>query len=827
MFQRKPVLVLALAAGLLLAVVAYGGEYTGIAALKSYKHSGNAIDFVCISERNEDVFVRIDICTADMLRVRYGSSQIQPRQENVVVKGDWDRVDFRLSEQKGRILIETGRLRLSVEKRPFRLAIYDKDGNVILRESPAGMRRTKAKVSAFMRLDSSEHFFGFGAAAGIGGRMGFEGQFFNRLDKRNQKINIVGRRVAFFMSTKGYGIFLNSLYPYNSIFRMGSDRGDVYSFETNDKQLDYYFLYGPGFKHILGRYTELTGRTPLIPKWGFGTRQAGYWDQGQVEIYAAEYRKRKIPCDVIHVDSTWLDKGAKYEGRGIKPYKKGNRGYVDFKWDNRQFPEPADMISKLAEAGFKFTLWETALVNPNVGEFYDKAQRQGYFVKDKDGSTCLVRYGKRGQTAVPDFSNPAAAKWWKQQHKPLVDIGVKSFKLDHTGDLGTATQAVFYNGWNLQQMRLLHRLLNLKTVFEAVAQYTKGRGMIWSSIASAGTQRYPITWCGDYRLTFEGLQEVIKSMQNMGLSGFGYYAPDIAAKRNIKDGHLYVRWAQFGLMNPVCQSWTVLPWDFGPEVESSYRYYAGLHYRLVPYIYSCARIANQTGVPICRAMVLEFQDDPKVYEQDLQYFFGPALLVAPVCTEQDTRRIYLPAGRWFDYNTGEVFAGPKTIQYHSPLERIPIFVKAGAIIPMAPEMNYVGERPTDPLTLDVYPAGTTSFTLYEDDGTSYEYEKGSFALTVFASSQAGDGITIDIGKSKGRFEVPDRSYVLKINGVCAAVKVEADDKPLEQYSSKGQFDTAETGWRYEPSRRILWVKLPAVASKDGVRLWLEGCRVLE
>ncbi len=177
--------------------------------------------------------------------------------------------------------------------------------------------------------------------------------------------------------------------------------------------------------------------------------------------------------------------------------------------------------------------------------------------------------------------------------------------------------------------------------------------------------------------------------------------------------------------------------------------------------------------------------------------------------------------------TAERYEGPKTIEYHAPLERIPIFVKAGAIIPMAPEMNYVGERPTDPLTLDIYPAGASSFTLYEDDGVSYEYEKGSFALTVFACSEGEDGITIDIGKSEGRYEVPDRSYVLKINGVCAAVKVKADDKKLRQYSIGDKFDTGKTGWWYDSSRRILWVKPGLVAAKKGAEVWLEGCRVVE
>jgi len=628
MFRVKSMVISALFVVTLVVFAAYGEEYEGIQSLTSYKQGAMAVDFNCMSDKGKQVFVKINVCAPDMFRVRCSVSEIVPREEHVVVKDNWDNVDLTVSEQPGWILIETQRLKLKVKKEPFRLVVYDKQGNVILEESPVGMRRDRGRVYASMRLGSDEHFFGFGAAAGIGGRDGFEGQFFNLLDKRKQKIDIVGRRVAFFMSTNGYGIFLNSIHPYNSTFRMGCEVSDIYSFETRDPQLDYYFIYGPGFKHILGRYTELTGRTPLIPKWGFGTRQAGYWDQKQIEEYSRMYRDKDIPCDVFHVDSSWLNKGSEYlgQGFGLEPYPRNPRGYVDFKWDDRQFPDPKAMISKLAGQGFKFSVWETALVNPDVGEFYDYAAERGYFVKNRDGSICLVSYGKRGMTAVPDFSNPDAAQWWKQGHKPLVDIGVKSFKLDHTGDLGTARRAVFYNGRNLDQMRILHRLLNLKTTFEAVKDYTGARGMIWSSIVTAGTQRYPVTWCG----AFEALQEVIKSMQNMGLSGFGYYAPDIPAKRDIKDSHLYTRWAQFGLLNPVCQSWTVLPWDLGTETEDNYRFYAKLHYRLLPFIYSYAWVANQTGVPISRAMVLECQNDPQVYDKNLQYFLGRELLIAPI-----------------------------------------------------------------------------------------------------------------------------------------------------------------------------------------------------
>ncbi len=828
MCRIKATVMFALFAGFLAVSAAHAEEYEGIRNLLSYKQEGMAVDFVCMSDKGQQVFVKIDICTPDMLRLRCSSSAIVPREEYVVIKNDWGNVEFTLSEKNEQVVLETGSLKVTVSKAPFRLAIYDKAGNVILRESNEGMRSDKQQTCAFMRMGADEHFFGFGAAAGIGGRTGFEGQFFNRLDKRGQKIDIVGRRVAFFMSTAGYGIFLNSIYPYNSTFRMGCEQPDVFSFESNDKQLDYYFIYGPSFKDILGRYTELTGRTPLIPRWGFGTRQAGYWDQNQIESYARQYREKDIPCDVIHLDSNWLDKGAEYKGKGIEPYSKGNRGYVDFKWDNRQFPDAAGMIERLAKDGFKFSVWETALVNPDVGEFYDYAAKQDFFVRDEKGSICLVSYGKRGETAVPDFSNPQAAQWWKEQHKPLVDIGVKSFKLDHTGDLGTGTNAIFHNGRNLEQMRTLHRLLNLKTVFEAVADYTKGRGMIWSSIVTAGTQRYPVTWCGDYRLTFEGLQEVVKSMQNMGLSGFGYYAPDVPAKRDIEDGHLYIRWAQFGLLNPVCQSWTVLPWNFGPEVEQSYRYYARLHYQLLPYIYSYARTANQTGVPIARAMVLEYQNDPQVYDKELQYFLGREMLIAPICTDSNSREVYLPAGQWIDYATGTKYQGPENIVYNAPLDRIPIFVKSGAIIPTGAVMNYVGEKPIDSLTLDIYPAGTSSFTLYEDDDQSYDYQNGVFALTSFVCVQADDGIIIDIGRRRGEYkDSPGKTYSLKINRVSIPEKIEKEGTPMKQYPAAGELENNTTGWWYDPSRHIVLIKLGIVSAEQGTKVYLEGSKPVE
>lgn len=822
MDRIKSVITFALFVGVLSAFAAYGQGYESIQTLASYRQNGSAVDFECVSDTGRKIFVKINVCTPDMFRVRISTSQIKDRQEHVVVKNNWPSVDVTVSELPDSVVLKTQKLKLKAEKEPFRLAVYDHQDNLILQEGPPGTRYDKTSFYASMKFSQNEHCFGFGAGEGVGGRSGFEDEFFNRLDKRGQKIGIRGRRVGFFMSTNGYGIFLNSRHPYNSTFRMGSYDPHSYSFETADSQLDYYFIYGPAFKHILGQYTQLTGRAPLIPKWGFGIRQAGYWDQKQVLEYTKSYRDKDIPCDLFHIDSGWVDKGSDYQGHGIC-YGNNPGGYCDFKWDSRQFPNPETMISEISRQGFKFSLWETALVNPNVGEFYRYGAEHDYFLKNPDGSVCLVPYGTRGPVAVPDFTNPQTGRWWKKQHKPLIDIGVDAFKLDISGDLRTAQDAIFYDGRSLDQGRILHRILNLKTAFEAVADYTKTRGIIFSSIATAGTQRYPVHWSGDYKLTFEALAEMVKSAQNMGLSGFAYYSPDIPAARGIKDPILYTRWAQFGLLNALCQNWYVLPWQLGPRAEDNFRFYAKLHYRLLPYIYSYAHLANQTGVPIVRAMVLEYQNDPHVYDKDLQYFLGRELLIAPVCTESDTREIYLPAGRWIDYATGQKYQGPKNIIYQAPLDRIPIFVKAGAIIPMAPVMSYVDEKPTNPLTLDIYPLGTSSFTLYEDDGTTYDYQKGIFAMTTFVCVEAEDGIIIDIGPRRGKYKVnPSKAYVLKINNLCIPDSVEIAAKKIKKYSSSRNFEINPTGWLYDSAKQVVLVKVGNVVTHEGQRVYIKG-----
>jgi len=234
-------------------------------------------------------------------------------------------------------------------------------------------------------------------------------------------------------------------------------------------------------------------------------------------------------------------------------------------------------------------------------------------------------------------------------------------------------------------------------------------------------------------------------------------------------------------------------------------------------------------MPIVRAMVLEFQDDPAIYDKDFQYMFGEELLVAPAFdNEETTKDVYLPRGKWLDYWTGESYKGPQNISYRAALDKLPLFVKAGAIIPMQPDMNYVGEKPVDPLTLDIYPFETSSFTLYEDDGETEDYKKGDFALTTFVCIEREDGVIIDIGESKGQCEgkLKSRGYVLKVNQVSAPDRVIADGRTLKQCTSHSQFEKKRIGWYYDNTKRILRVKLSAVNANDRARIHIEGAKVI-
>lgn len=766
--------------------------------LKSFNVDDRWVRLECETNTGKTAIIRLEFCTPQL--VHYSISPLRFKSNKldfIPLRKKWFSARISTEETTDQLLIETTNLSVRIDKTPFTVSFYDKQGVLITREEPldvmvTGFYNVKplgfwtrgdkvTAVSDTFLLFPDEHFYGFG-------------EKFTPLDKRGQEIvcwnsdawGVMTERsyknVPFFMSTRGYGIFVNS--SCKTIFRMGSHSNVSYSFEVLDSILDFYFIYGPSLKDILVRYTDLTGRSSVPPKWSFGLWMSGgfldvYKTRDAVEKLCEQLRRRKIPCDVIHIDPFWMKEGT----------------WCCFEWDEEAFPNPREMIENLKAKGFKISIWE----NPYVAigtKMFEEGRQGGYFLKTRSGALYLIDpwYGTNPM-AIVDFTNPKAVEWYKKKHKNLFEMGVDVMKTDFGEEI--PEDAVFFNGETGSKMHNVYSLLYNKAVFEATEEYTGRGGLVWSRSGYAGSQRYPTCWAGDPACTFPSMASVLRGGLSLAMSGFAFWSHDIGGfgtpQKEKPAPELFVRWSQFGLFSPHSRCHGVklhAPWDFGEKVLKIFRTYVKLRYRLLPYIYSYAHIASKTGLPIMRPLVLEYQDDPNTYDKDLEYLFGRELLVAPVFNEDGRRSIYLPKDRWVDYWTGKEYDGSTTLDYKATLEVLPLFVKADSIIPMGPETEFIEEKPLDIITLDVYLYDKANFELHDDD-----------ELVEIEAIKKGEGILLSISESQ-------RTWIVKLNKTNAPLVAKVNDKELKKCFSKKEFEREQEGW-WAGTQETVYVKVKA------------------
>jgi alpha-D-xyloside xylohydrolase len=509
------------------------------------------------------------------------------------------------------------------------------------------------------------------------------------------------------------------------------------------------------------------------PKWSFGfwVSRAGYRSREEVETVVREMRQRDLPCDVLSLDPWWMGEGP----------------WSTYEWDTGAFPQPAEMVRGLREQGVRTCLW----INPYLPAgtpAHTEAQANRFLVARPDGSVSPVIEAFAGQDlAAIDFTNPGARAWFQEKLRALLDMGVAVFKTDFGEQ--APVDAVYHDGRSGLEMHNLYPLLYNRTVFELTQAYF-GRGFTWGRSAYAGSQRYPVQWGGDSYSSLDQMACQIRALLGYGLSGVPFCSHDVGGfdyppqafdhserssawflEEGVLDPLVYTRWLQFGVFSSHVRAHGKQPrepYAYGPQVEGIARRYLKLRYRLLPYIYSQAVQSAQTGLPMARAMALEFQDDPTTHPLDLQYLFGDSFLVAPVVRRDHRCRVYLPDGAWLDYWTKSVLHGPRWLDLDVPLDRLPLWVRAGAIIPMGPEMAHSGERSLDPLTLELYgPEGEASVVIHDEDlpGIPVHYVRRAGSLTVevgpspgaveivlygpVASGARVDGRSLDLGEVPG------------------------------------------------------------------------------
>jgi alpha-glucosidase (family GH31 glycosyl hydrolase) len=547
--------------------------------------------------------------------------------------------------------------------------------------------------------------------------------------------------------------------------------------------------------------TSSGGANPVLPpKWAFGVLFASY--RNQTDVLDAMQRLRKDYCgDLLWIDSSWLW-GA---------YDRADR-YICFQFDTNQFSDPKAMISTLRENHFHFGVWEWPYIDQSITNLFEQGERNHFFITDQRGGTGKIVNGGGWHgvtfTGQIDFTNPKAADWWKQLNQPLLDMGVDFFKIDTYSTV--AKGGVTFDGSGSENLRRLYH----KTYFEMTEKASGGRGFILTHrTPTPDNDQFPGMWTGDTTTSWAGFEEDMKRGAAMNTpQTAAFWTSDTGGYNRDVPNHdeLYIRWLQYGTFLPVTEFFSAkntkgrFPWLFNADAQRNFKFYTQLRYRLLPFRYSNAQRAyHEKPVKYPVRFVAGTTDEIIVGNGDSE------LLVAPVHAAGATNRpVQLPAGAsWVNYWTGDVFDGGTSPMMEAPLDQVPIFVKAGSIIPMGPEIHYVDEKPANPLTLDIYPAAKSSYTLYEDDGKSNDYQQGKFARTRFGCAMVAADVVVDIGAAQGDYDgkLTNRTYVLKINRQTGTLtRVTRNGESLAKFGSRAELDSAEQGWFKDGA--IVWIK---------------------
>ena len=526
------------------------------------------------------------------------------------------------------------------------------------------------------------------------------------------------KNIPFYLTNRGYGVFVN--HPERVSYEIASEKVERVQFSVPGERLEYFLIYGPTPKEVLERYTLLTGRPALPPAWSFGlwltTSFTTDYDEATVTSFIDGMTGRDLPLHVFHFDCFWM-----------KEFH-----WVNFEWDERVFPDPQGMLQRLKERGLRICVW----INPYIAQrsaMFDEGMANGYLIKRPDGDVFQWDKWQAGMALV-DFTNPAARLWYGDRLRSLVDMGVDCFKTDFSERI--PTDVVYHDGSDPEKMHNYYSFLYNQTVFEVLEEKLgEGQAAVFARSATTGGQRFPIHWGGDSTATFESMAESLRGGLSLCLSGFSFWSHDIGGFEQTASADVYKRWCAFGLLSSHSRlhgsSSYRVPWLYDEEAVDVLRHFTKLKCTLMPYLFQSAVQAHETGLPVMRAMTLEFPADPGCASLDRQYMLGPDLLVAPVFSPDGSVDYYLPAGTWTNFLTNEQVTGGGWRREQHDFLSLPLMARPNAIIPVGmndqkPDYEYV-----EGVTFHV-------FELQEETQSTVQVPKinGSEAMTLTLSRHA-------------------------------------------------------------------------------------------
>ncbi|MDY7103806.1 MAG: alpha-xylosidase [Actinomycetota bacterium] len=564
------------------------------------------------------------------------------------------------------------------------------------------------------------------------------------------------KNVPFYLSDAGYGVFVNHTGPVS--FEVGSETTSRVQFSVEDHSLEYMVIHGPSPKEILERYTELTGRPALPPQWSLGlwlsTSFTTDYDEATVTGFVDGMAERDLPLDVFHFDCFWM--------RGYR--------WCDFEWDPDLFEDPEAMLARLKARGLRICVW----INPYIAQesrLFAEGVERGYLLRRPDGSPWQWDLWQPGMGLV-DFTNPDARRWYTNELGRLLDMGVDCFKTDFGERV--PTDVAYHDGSDPELMHNYYAHLYNKTVFDLLVERRgEGEAVLFARSAAAGGQQYPVHWGGDCESTFSAMAESLRGGLSLGLSGFGFWSHDIGGFEGTPDPDVFKRWLAFGLLSSHSRlhgskSYRV-PWLVDDESVDVLRHFADLKLRLMPYLWDASVTAHETGVPVMRAMVLEFGDDPACAYLDRQYLLGERLLVAPVLSHDGEVSYYVPEGRWTHLLSGAVVEGPSWHrETHDPFS-LPLLVRPSTLLATTAEAGSSADRDlTEGLVLTIYEladGAEAGATVHAADGSvaaTFTARRDGSTIVVERTGSCGDwrveiagatGVAVDVPAGVGRAQL--------------------------------------------------------------------------
>lgn len=678
--------------------------------------------------------------------------------------------NIKTQETPDSYIIETDSLKLKVQKNPLRFVFYNKAGKLINSDDLAfGSSWLGEEATTYKTLQKDERFIGLGEHTGNLDRRGEAYTNYNTDDPSYYDgSKSLYSTIPFYIGLHSglcYGIFLDN--SSRTLFNFGAGNDRFASFSADCGEMNYYFIYQANVRKIIESYTWLTGRMPMPPIWSLGYQQCrySYFPDADVLSTAKKFRERNIPADMIYLDIHYMDK------------------YKLFTWDKERFPNPEGMISDLKKLSFHTAV----IIDPGVKveenyHTYTDGLKSDIFIKYPDGTNYKGQVWP-GWCNFPDFTMPKAREWWGDQLKFYVDQGVTGFwnDMNEIAAWGREVPKLMVMDWEgkkttYKEGKNVYGFQMARSSYEGAKKYMNGkRPFVLTRSGYAGLQRYTSIWTGDNQSYDDHMLLGVRLMSSLGLSGVSYSGMDIGGFSGNPTPKLYTRWMQIGAFVPMFRGHTAIytshsePWAFGEISEDIARRYIGFRYQLMPYIYSNFYESTQNGMPVLRSLAIDYTSDLSVYEGNFQqqYLFGPSILVAPMRSTQEIARVYLPEGKWYDLFTDKVSDGRQTVFTEAPLEKMPLFVKAGSIIPMQRLVESTTESAGDTLFVHLYSGGVNNqFVYYEDDGESYDYTTGNYYKRAISYSSASK--TVEFEKKEGSRASKFKVITLVMHGLGTA-----------------------------------------------------------